>query len=364
MFINNPFIGAFGMDIGDSSIKLVRLEKKWRPKKGYYFELADLRQIDLPPGCIIKGEIEQPDTVKEKIYQLLGKIKGLSAIRTPWVVIDLPVSKTFLKLIQVYVPESQINEETVRLEAIKHLPLELKDTDIDWQIMQGDNPKQTFTNVLIGAAQKKIVDSYVNLIKSAGLIPLAVEIEDISISRAMITAEKSYQNEARAILDLGGSRSSIIIYDQGTIQFSALLNFSGDQLDSALAQNLKIDSTAANKLIKKNGLNFVSTHPLYLKCATETAEILAESIRNVFSFYRDHFPSPNNITHITMSGGMSAMKNLDKFLTDKLSTEASAGNAWKNLHGGAEQDKESGLAMASAIGLALRAAEWPIGKQI
>ncbi|MCX6781790.1 MAG: pilus assembly protein PilM [Candidatus Magasanikbacteria bacterium] len=363
MFINNPFHNAFGLDIGDSSLKLVRLEKKVRLSGRAQYEAPDIRQISLPAGCIVGGEIRQPELAREKIKLLLDKQNDAPAIRTSWVVADLPVSKTFLKLIRISAPENEVNDETMRLEATKHLPLDIKEMDIDWQIIHGQTLKPSATFVLLGATPKNIVKSYSNLLKSAALTPLALEIEDISIARAMITANKEYQGEARAILDLGGSRSSLIIYDKGSIQFSSLLNFSGDLIDNTIIDHLKIEPAAATALKNKNGLNYSDQYPSYLKIVTELSEKLVDNIYQAIMFYRDHFYEPNPVTHITMSGGLSALINLDKFLSDKLQIESTLGNVWKNLFN-PSLEKENGkdLAMASAIGLALKAAEWPIIK--
>lgn len=361
MIINNPFYDAFGLDIGDSTIKLVRLEKKWWPRRGIYFDIDDIRQISLPPGCIASGEILQPELAREKIDLLLGRHKEAPAIKTPWVVADLPVAKTFLKLIEIGVSETEISDEIVKFEATKHLPMDIKEMDIDWQIIPNKEISSGTTPILIGAVPKKIVTSYTELLESVGLSILALEIEDISIARAMVTATKTYEGEARAILDLGGSRSSMIIYDKGSIQFSSLINFSGDLIDSAIMQRLKIERPAASDLKENRGLNYVDQYPEYLKLMTEMSEKLVENIFQIILFHQEHFSKPNPITHITMSGGLSAMSNLDKFLTDKLKIEATPGNAWKNIFNeNINQDRKSGLGLVSAVGLAIRAAAWPI----
>ncbi len=363
MFINSPFNDAFGLDIGDSSLKLVRLEKETRIGRVPRYAVRDIRKISLPAGCISNGEILQAELAKEKIKILLSRQKDAPAIHTPWVVANLPITKTFLKLIRISAPENEISDETIRFEAAKHLPMDINEMNIDWQIIRGQTLKPSATFALLGATPKTIVESYSNLLKSASLSPLALEIEDLSIARSMITADKEYSGEARAVLDLGGSRSSLIIYDKGSIQFSSLLNFSGDLIDTSIMQQFKIELAAATALKDNNGLNYCDKYPAYLKIITELSEKLVDSIYQATAFYRDHFFEPNPVTHITMSGGLSGMFNLDKFLSDKLKIESAPGNVWKNLFNpNLNNEKGDSLAMASAIGLALRATEWPLIK--
>jgi len=364
MIINNPFKGAFGMDIGDSTIKIVQLSKKWRPNNKSFFEISDIRQIKLPEGAIISGEIIKSDIVVQKIQQLLSPYEKIPAIKSPWTVVSLPVIKSFLKLIKSPAPIEQLDDNIIQAEVIKHLPWNISEIKIDWQIINNYYSDKNDTMILIGAVPKKTINSFVDLIKKANLKPLALEIEDLSIARSMITANKTYKNEARAILDLGGSRSSMIIYDNGSIQFSSIIDFSGDIIDLLLAKKLGIDKQAVNKLKINHGLNYVDQYPDYLKTMVNLADMLSDNILKKIKFYNDHFIDANPITHITMSGGVSILKNLDKYITEKIKIEACPGNIWKNLFNKkiTQKDKTS-LSFASAVGLALRATEWPLGKK-
>jgi type IV pilus assembly protein PilM len=361
MIINNPFKGAFGIDIGDSSIKIVQLIKKWRPGGKSFFDISDIRQIALPKGAVSFGEILDSEAVTNKLRQLLGAIGKNPAIKNSWVVASLPVSKSFLKLIVAPVSEKELNDKIIYDEVSKHLPMDISEIKIDWQIINDPFAQKNATHLLIGAVPIKTISDYSNILKSAGLHPLAMEIEDLSIARAMITSSKTYKNEARAILDLGGSRSSVIIYDKGSIQFSSLVNFSGDYIDQILSKRLNIEHAESSNLKTINGLNYNNKHPEYLKIMIELADELVHSISDKITYYQNHFRDTNPVTHITVSGGLSIMTNLDKYITNKIKIETAPGNVWKNLlNKKIKQDSINNLAFASAIGLALRATEWPI----
>ncbi len=363
MFLtSNPFYGAFGLDFGDSSIKLVQIIKKFNLYGRPSFELKYLRKVDLLPGCIAQGEILQTEAVKQKILHLLGyEGNEFKKISCPWLTFNLPVTKSFLKLIEIKTPPPQITDEDVKLKAVKHMPFDIKETYLDWQIINKDEEDAKISRVLVGLSPKTIVDSYYGILDSIGLNPIAVELEDLSIARAMITANKTYMGEARAILDLGASRSTIIIYDKGSIQFSQVINFSGELINTALMQALKKDRAAVDALKNKNGLTYDPAFPLYLKTVSEITEKLLSDISKVLNYYANHFSDPNPVTHITMSGGTSALKNLDKIITKKLAVGAYPGNAWKNIYNEKfiGRDRYELLPFASAIGLGLRAAEEP-----
>ncbi|TAN34165.1 hypothetical protein EPN28_00280 [Patescibacteria group bacterium] len=358
MFIRNPFANAFGMDISDLSIKLVQLASSSLLERKS-LKLKTARSVSLPPGLIVNGEIQQPEMVRKKILYLLGKEPKDSKnkpIRASWVVANLPESKTFLKLIEIANGEDELTEVDIASQARKHLPFELEETYLDWQILESVEPG--VSRVLIGASPKLITDAYTYLLESVGLCAVSLEIEAVAVTRAMITADKDYTGQARAILDLGATRSSLIVYDKNSIQFSTLLGFSGELVTTAIEQGLRLERDEAEKLKIKNGLCYDRENPRYLMSVAPTAEQLIKEIKNAFTFYKAHFRNTNSITHITMCGGMSNWAGIDSLISRKLRVSARPGRAWKNLFnlGMFEYNQGKSLELAPAIGLALRAA--------
>lgn len=368
MFLNNPFPGAFGLDISDLSLKLVQFKRHQPLGRPSYFSLETLRSARLSPGCIVNGEIEQPENVRKKIIHLLGQDadKVYPPITSPWVVAALPETKTFLKLIEITTPENELTYEDVSYHASQHVPFELEETYLDWQLISPDGLPGKTSQVLIGAVPKVVADSYTYLLEAANLNPLALEIETVAIARAMITEAKDYAGVGRAILDLGATRSSIIIYDKNSIQFSSTLAFSGELLTKTLAAALGKEADVVEKIKLEQGVSYDQANPQYLKIVDELIEQLVSEIRRVLQFYKDHFPATNPIDHITMCGGFANFKNLDSALSHKLRIGSHPGNAWKNVSAiAAPPDKKiQGLRFACALGLALRAAENPLRSNV
>ncbi len=361
MILRNPFADAFGLDIGDLSIKLVQL--KHSPfYQGQYFKIKEIRTTSLPPGLIVNGEIQQPELVRKKLLYLLGKTEGdFKPINSSWVVANLPEPKTFLKLIDVESTDNILTSVDVAYQAKKHLPFELEDTYLDWQVIT-PNENATRKQVLIGAVPKVVADSYTYLLESTGLNPVALETETTAIARSMITANKDYTGQARAILDLGGTRSSLIIYDNNSIQFSTNLNFSGEIVTAAISQELKIEHGQAEELKIKNGLKYDNANPKYLTAVSGIAENLINELKTTFLFYKEHFNNTNAISRITLCGGMANWENIDSFISKQLKITAHQGHPWKNLNNKKlyEYDRSKSLSLACAIGLALKAIQNPL----
>ncbi|MFH1291679.1 MAG: pilus assembly protein PilM [bacterium] len=358
MFLHNPFPNAFGLEIGDLSIKLVQLQPVGFSNTR--LKVKEIRTCKLPAGLIVNGDVQQPELVRKKLLYLLGldKNKKYKPIKIPWVVASLPEVKTFLKLITIEMEQEELTHVDVLYQAKKHLPFALEEAYVNWQSTSAT--EEGYSQVLVGAIPKITADSYNYLLASLNLIPLSLEIEAVSLIRAMITAEKNYHEEARAILDLGATRSSLVIYDNSIIQFSTSLNYSGELVTTALEQKLKITHQQAEELKINNGAKYDPKQSAYLETISKINDQLIEELDTAMSFYKQHFDNQNPINHITMCGGMSNWKGLNNLISRKLKISSHPGNAWKNLaQKNPNKNQADGLSLAVAIGLALKATQRP-----
>lgn len=355
MLFNNPYNGAFGLDIGDLSIKLVQLKKTNR-----HYSVSAMQNVALPPGYIVNGEIVQPEMVRKKLLHLLGRDGVLKYIDSPWVVADLPDPKTFLTTLIIDGAPETITEDDVLFQAKKHLPFELSEAYFDWDANVFDG-NQSQSQILISATPKIIADSYTFLLESVGLQPIALEAEPIALIRALVDDKNSTTAVANMIIDLGATRSSLSIVENGHIKFNTDIKFSGELINTALMQQLKIDRPVAENLKISYGANYTAKYPRYLIAIEDLLGSLIAEINKSILYYNEHFFNSTPITQIILSGGMANMLNLPNYISQKTGVGCLAGNVWINIekckHKHCERGDESSY--ASALGLALRALRNP-----
>ena len=356
----NPFPHAIGLDIGDLSIKMVQLSKRRKRQKQAAFNLIVAKSTRLPHGLIVGGILEKPEAVQKYLIHLLKKrTKAEKFYGTPWVVASVPDSQGFLKLIQIEKNFDDIIDEDIVIAAQKHVPFAANDYYLDWQIVPNSKLAEEHSNILIASIPKKIVDMYTSLLESVGLAVVALELGALSVARSMITADKQYIGQGRAILDINEAWSALTIYDNDHIQFSKSLSYSGEKLTTALAQKLHLSYDEAEIKKKSQGLEY--SRDISWPILAEATDQLVMEIKQTVDFYYSHFQNTNKITHITMCGGGSALKGLDKILTEKLKIESAPGHVWKNLFSPkpVNVDEKQSLKFAKAVGLAIRAANNP-----
>lgn len=360
MFLN-PFPDAFGLDIGDLSIKAVLLRNTTRRRFSRSFESVTVRATKLPRGLVENGIVQEPEKVRKYIHHLLHDVMDSARpIKSQWVVAGLPDVQAFLKRIDIDKPPGDVIDEDVNYAAKRHIPFGEDEYYIDWQIMPGV-PTAAKTSVLIGAIPKRVADLYTYLFESLDLGVIALEFESIAMARATITADKSYDHEARGILNLGATRTSFTVYDNGQIQFSVSLPFSGEMITNEIARQCHLSYETAERQKISMGLEYKKEFKNCWSSITDMTDRLADELKKAMLFYTTHFPDANPLKQITMCGGGASMKRLDRILSLKLKTTVKTGNVWKNLSSkkSPPMSAEASIPYAAAIGLALRAAGNP-----
>lgn len=376
----------FGLDISDLSLKLVSLKKK-----GKQIQLASYNQIKVPEGYFVDGEIKEKEKIIKLIKKLIETTQG-EKIRTPYVISVLPETKTFIKLIEV--PKSldnKIDPEAVKEEIKRHIPISLDETYFDWQKIA---PREDKMKILVTTVPKKIVENYFSLLKETNLKPLVLEPESVSLCRALIkdsplTLTPPYKGGRRVsypykgskggilkgidnplitpfnkgeegliILDIGAKRSSIIIFDRGTIQFTMSLSISGEKITKTISEKLKITIQEAEKAKLVCGFDEKKCKGILKEILSLIMETLIKKIEDACSFYKeDHLP-PNHrkITKVLLCGGGANFKGIEKILSQKLNLKVEKANPLQQiiLPKNLPLSQSEALTYTTAIGLALR----------
>lgn len=353
IFFSDPTTRAVGIDISEHVFRLVEIRRgPFYKRKLQLYRYSEER---LPDGLVVAGELTDPGAAVEHLKSLMKKAYGRS--RPHGVVVTLPETRTFIKVISVKKPEKPDDISTAILaEAELHIPTPMSELYIDWQHLE--DPRTVATgkpmNVTIGAAPKRIVDSYSAALESAGLIPVAFEIEAQAIVRSVID-RKHEADRTFGIVDFGATRSSFIVYDKGTIQFTVSLPLSGDAVTHRIAEALGVDETEAERTKRQCG---VDAHT----CGTELWSIMkpflnemTERIIDAVGFYRDHFSGGRALDEIILCGGGANMARMDELLSELTKTPVRKADPWVNIDPGhSPLPPEIILSSTTAVGLALR----------
>jgi len=350
---------AFGLDISDLSLKIIKLEKK-RGSLGLSF----FGEQTIKPGIIKEGEIKDEKALVENIEKALSKVKG-KKLKTKYVIASLPEEKAFLQVIQMPRMSAEDLKSAVIYEAENYIPLPIEEVYLSSQIIPPVYNHLDHLDVLIAALPKKTVDSYVSCLKKAGLAPTVLEIESQAIARALV--KNGVSPTPLLLIDFGATRTSFIVFSGYSLRFTSSIPVSSQSFTEAISKILKIDIKEAEKLKMKYGLGTEDKKEgkEIFEAITPPLTDLIEQIQKHLSFYQTHArhehlpPDGKGVKGILLCGGGANLKGLTDFLSSELKIPVSLGNPWINilpkpLKEVPELPYRESLRYTTALGLALR----------
>lgn len=301
-----------GLDISDLSLKLIQLNKIKNKIK-----IQALNDVALAEGLIVNGEIKNQKKVAEIIKQLVSSSKYGEATSKS-VVACLPETKTFIKLVEIKEISNDLSA-AVAHEIEKYFPLPLDEIYYDWQVIENHN---NIRSVLIGAAPKNIVDQYISLLADANLSIEALEIEPVALCRSLLY-EESYDfhgNDKKnyAIIDIGATRSSLILYSRNTILFTVSMPISGREITKNLSEIFKIKKAHAEKIKIIGRLAQNKVQKIINNSLSDMISNLNKKIKEAIKFYNNHFSDRGPLNNILLCGGGTNIRNIDKIISGSL----------------------------------------------
>jgi len=346
----------FGLDISDRSLKLIYLKKK-----GKSFALASFNHIETEPGVIEGGIIKNEEALIKIIKALLKNVKG-KKITTKYVAVSLPEEKSFLQVIQMPKMTDDELKAAIIFEAENYIPLPISEVYLDFQNVIPVKDHLSHNDVLIAATPKKIVNSYVAMLKKSGLVPVALEVESQAITRALVKNETS--QSPIILIDFGKSSTIFIIFAGRSIQFTCSIPVSAGQITEAISTSMNIHLRKAEEIKMKYNLANLKANEKSKKILSAINPVLEDlvlQIKKYINFYQghtshEHVSSGYNIEKILLCGGGANLKGLTQFLSKELQIPVELGNFWTNFDSKKINhafDKDS-LSFVTALGLAMR----------
>lgn len=348
---------TFGLDISDFSLKIIKLKKKKNK-----FELVSYGETKIKPGIIEKGKIKNEKLLAATIKMALSNVKG-EKLKTKYVIASLPEEECFLQIIQLPMMKKEEVKKAIYFEAENYIPLPIEEVYLDFHIISPDQNNLEYLNVLTIALPKEVIDPYLNSLKEAGLQPLALEIEAQAICRALIKREIS--QEHFLLVDFGETRTTFIIFSEGSLKFTASHSISSKRLTEVISNNLKISFDKAEELKIKYGIDNSEEGRRNFEILKPILSEFVEQIEKYLNYYQTHFVRKNillenkNIEKLLLCGGGINLKGFSNFLISKLEIEVSSGISWTNLLLKNKKTTlnisyQKSLSYTIALGLALR----------
>lgn len=356
------------IDVGFRYIKVLQVRKK----KGSELFITNYGIGDTPRGCIKNGAITDKDRVIAEIKKVMHE-NNLSAKEAKIVVSGTNIITRIIMVDKV--PDNEIDKK-VWEEIHAYLPINLDEHRVDYKVLDmvkedgGEKIK-----VFVTAVAKKIIDSYVEILKGLNLKPLSVDIPANSVSKFFqkdIEIKES-ENWARkqkfaklntstvAVIDLGSETTIVNILKNKIPEFNRVVLLGSSNIDASIIKDLNIEAGQAEKAERYKKMYGIvkyrdPNNELEWQCSEAISAVVNEIGRNIkmcFDFYINRCAG-EQISKIYLVGGGSKLKGLREHFEDAFNIPTYPINLI-DIHGiefSAELDKEKINYLINALGIA------------
>lgn len=340
-----------GIDIGDSSLKMVELRKKNRQihLSNYAFS-ENVKEVNFM-------KVEDPAYIAGAIAKVRSEA-GISATR---VTASLPTFAVFSSIISVSVADKKNLESAINEEAKKVIPLPLEEMTLDWKIIpdvKGKISKTGNLKVFLTGSPKKLVRKYISIFKAAKLELASLETETFSLVRSLLGDDKS----TVMIVELGANSTDFSIIKESIPVLNRSLAISGATITKSLGEKMGINYAQAEQFKLDLGLSVGASDSAKQDALPEMITSLLEPIVTEMQYMLDFFRSQNNsdVEKVILTGGGALLLNLANYFSERLNLQVIVGDPWSRIRYSEELRpvlSEVGPRLSVAIGLAMREIE-------
>lgn len=342
-----------GIDISDRSVKIAEVDHG-----GDTPHLRTVCWAPLQATAIRRGFIQDVSTVATQVQEAFSRCSPVP-IEDNVVVASIPETKTFVRVIEVPDMKAHEMDEAVQWAVRQHIPFDLDRVYLDWQPLFSRAGDQKRKQVLVGAAQRDVVDPLLQVLDSLQLNVVALELEAQSIVRSLLPLQADDVHGV-LIVDLGAAATNVIFFDEGSMRFTTSVPMGGDDLTNQLAHTLHIEPSVAAEKKAQVGVSSAASDQETAAALRQATTELVQKVARVADEMTAQSQLDHSIRAILLTGGAANLPGIaEVFGAVFPQVPVQMGNPWTNLLGEDEQ-KRAPLSTAdaahfsTALGLALR----------
>jgi type IV pilus assembly protein PilM len=287
-----------GVDIGSSSIKVCELKEA---RKGAR-QVVRFGYHPLPTQTIVDGHIINSAAVVEGLDKLFHKQKNRD------VALRVSGHSVIIKKITMPLMTHAELREQITWEAEQHIPFDLAEVEIDWQVLQ-QRQDQGQMDVLLVAAKKEEVNDLTNIAIEAKLRPRVVDLDAFTVQNAFETGYGGVPTDRTlALIHVGASLTTLNILSGGTTAFTRDIANGGNQITEEIQRALGISAEEAEAY--KCGGDGRGLVPREVpEIVAQVVETLAGEIQRSLDFYLAT-SGEGEVHKVYVSGGTANIRAL------------------------------------------------------
>lgn len=349
---------SIGLDVGTSGVRAAHLSFSKHPPV-----LVNFGQVSLPPGVVREGEIVDVALVSGAI----GELWKRAQFRGKRVSLGVANQKVVARAIDLPFMEEKDLRGAIQFQVQEFIPIPVEDAVLDFQILDefSTENNERMMRVLLVAAQKEMVSSYVQAVEGAGLSLEAIDFIPLALIRSLGEQGDSLASPAgvgEALVDVGAGITSIVVHDGGAPRFARVLSIGGNSLTESIAAGMGVSFEEAESLKQTLGAAATPSAPATegesaARILEQRASAFLDEIRGSLDYYLAQAEA-TKISKVVVAGGGSKLGNLRERLGVALRLPVELGRPLQKVQVGKiglspDQLAEAEPLMGAPIGIAL-----------
>ena len=330
-----------GLDIGSGFVKLALVDHGGdRP------EVCGVAIRPTPQGAVVDGEVIEPARVASTVRELMAE----TGIRSRNIVAALGGHDVFIKRVELPRMKEAEAKRVIRREAERHVPFDLDEVRLDFQILPPRDATDHMEALLV-AAKRERVDDRMSLLAAAGIRATALDVEAFALHNAFAHNYPETADGVVALVNVGRDVTNLNVIEDGVPVLAKDLPLGSRKVAESLQREFRLTQEQAERVLQ-------GRQPLQ-GVQRVVADGVALGIRRAAAYLGGR-RSGAGVGRIFLSGGGACMPGMAEALADRVQVETRLVNPFKRVPLREEAQGQRILARAAPmlflpVGLALRA---------
>jgi type IV pilus assembly protein PilM len=305
-----------GLDIGSGLIKLVVIKHG-----GGAPTLSKVAFTQVVDDAIVEGEVMDPGIVADAIRGLLAS----SGVKPKHMVTAVGGRDVIIKKISMDRMKEAEAREVIRWEAEQHVPFDMDNVELDFQILDPDDEGLQMT-VLLVAAKRELVEGRMALLAEVGVEPEVVDVDAFALHNAFEVNYPDAMHGIVGLVNIGHEVTNVNILEDGVPILTRDLPVGTRRFREDLMRERGMSAGEADRLLQGN-----QPHEALEPFVQARAEDMAVGIERAAAFLQSSSRSSTGLSRLYTSGGGARIPGLGAALADRLRLPVQVANPLERL---------------------------------